>query len=341
MPQVITATARNRRWLRMVVCNLLLAVAIAILYIGVGFRTPWRQAAKAVATAFVFTMCIGALAAWALPRIAPAFWRRLRFPLNWIATAAAMVGFALAGGAMAVLVLMAIGLVPPADYWRWYVGTMRISIGASLAIGLFITALEVNRAQVAEATARAQLASLENRVQPHFLFNTLNSIASLTHEDAAGAERMTTQLAALLRSSLDADRAPLVTLGEELALVRSYLDIEKVRFGDRLRFAIDTAAVPTDVQVPRLAVQTLVENSVKYAVSPRREGATIRIRAEVANGRLLVEVGDDGPGFDGAALPEGHGLALLKARLALLFDRRASMTISREGGARVAIDLPC
>ena len=117
-------------------------------------------------------------------------------------------------------------------------------------------------------------------MQPHFLFNTLNSIAALIPRDPEGAERMTGQLASLMRSSLDSTASSLVPLEQELKIVRDYLDIERVRFGERLRFQIDADGVPGSVMVPRLSLQTLVENSVKYAVSPRREGATVTIRAK-------------------------------------------------------------
>jgi LytS/YehU family sensor histidine kinase len=188
--------------------------------------------------------------------------------------------------------------------------------------------------------AEAQLASLESRVHPHFLFNTLNSIAALIHEDPAGAERMTGQLALLLRSSLD-QQTPLVTLAEELRTVRNYLEIERVRFGDRLRYDVAADASFTDVHVPRLAVQTLVENSVKYAVLPRREGAVIVVRASALNGLVRVEVEDDGPGFDATTTPEGHGLTLVRERLARTIGEGAALHIDAQPGqTRVTIELP-
>jgi sensor histidine kinase YesM len=177
-------------------------------------------------------------------------------------------------------------------------------------------------------------------VQPHFLFNTLNSIAALIHDDPDGAERMTGQLAALLRSSLD-QQTPLVPLDEELRTVRNYLEIERVRFGDRLRYDIAADRTAGGARVPRLAVQTLVENSVKYAVSPRREGASIAVRASSNNGHVRVEVEDDGPGFDAAAAPDGHGLALVRERLARMPGEPGSLLIdARPGRTVVALDVP-
>ena len=177
-------------------------------------------------------------------------------------------------------------------------------------------------------------------MHPHFLFNTLNSIAALIHEDPAGAERMTGQLAALLRSSLD-QRTPLVPLAEELRTVRNYLEIERTRFGDRLRYDVSADHASADAQVPRLAVQTLVENCIKYAVSPRREGASIAVRAMANHGRVRVEVEDDGPGFDASAAQERHGLTLVRERLARTLGERASLEIdARAGRTRVIIDLP-
>ena len=193
------------------------------------------------------------------------------------------------------------------------------------------TSLELRTRQLEEERARklaleAQLASLESRVQPHFLFNTLNSIAALVHDDPAGAERMTNQLASLMRSTLDTVSTPMIPLDEELRVVRDYLQIEHVRFGDRLRFTLDAAPPAGSALVPRLSLQTLVENSVKFAVSPRREGASIAVRAGATNGRLRLEVEDDGPGFEATRVPEGHGIALLKARLAMAFGGRATLS---------------
>jgi LytS/YehU family sensor histidine kinase len=293
-----------------------------------------------------------------MPRVGPWIARRLGFPFNWMASAIVMAVLGLVGSVAAITALTAVGLVKPELFRDWFASSFRITIVMTLTIGLFIMAYETMRKRLDDATlalrtkerdeaearrlaAEAQLASIESRVQPHFLFNTLNSIAALVHDDPAGAERMTGQLASLLRSALDSTAQPLVPLDQELRVVRAYLDIERVRFGDRLHYDVDLGEGTASTIVPRMALQTLVENSVKYAVSTRREGGSIRVRANAADGRLRIDVEDDGPGFDPLNRPEGHGLALLNGRLAMLFGDRAALQIeSRPGHSRVTIELP-
>jgi two-component system sensor histidine kinase AlgZ len=240
----------------------------------------------------------------------------------------------------------------------WYPDTLKVSIYFTLAFGLAGAAVGEARARLAsttlalrtkerdEAEARrlateAQLASLEARVDPHFLFNTLNSIAALVRDRPGDAERVIEQLSSLMRSSLDRRTSSLVTLEEELTLVRSYLEIERVRFGERLRFRIESDPEPRAALVPRLSLQTLVENCVKYAVSPSREGAAVAVRVAADGGRLRISVEDDGPGFDSSHLPESHGLLLLKSRLAMTFGEQAAFRIdSKPGRTMVLLDLP-
>ena len=188
----------------------------------------------------------------------------------------------------------------------------------------------------------AQLASLESRVQPHFLFNTLNSIAALIHEDPKGAERMTGQLASLMRSSLDQQATPLVALDDELQTVRDYLAIEQVRFGERLRYRIDVDEPARRARIPRLSIQTLVEKQREIrGLPPSRQGASITITATASTSRppaptsFRISVEDDGPGFDPAVVTGGHGLALLKDRTALAVQsvgERHNQQLSRPHG---------
>jgi sensor histidine kinase YesM len=188
----------------------------------------------------------------------------------------------------------------------------------------------------------AQLAMLRYQLNPHFLFNTLNSISALIREDQAKAERTVQQLSALLRYSLDTHTSGLTRLGTELRIVTDYLEIEKTRFGDRLKFTIDVPGALEDLEVPPMAIQTLVENSIKHAISPSRAGGEIRIVARTVEDRFLVEVSDDGPGFAANDMKEGHGLDNLRERLAAVFAEDASLRIisGEEGGATVTLSLP-
>src|SRR6476660_471501 len=336
----MSESSRPRRfsrayWARVVAANVAAALAVTVFYSGVSLRTPPRQMLEAFAIAMLFSTIIGPTLGIVMPRVGPAVACRLSFPFDWLVLIATMVAIALAGSFTAILILAAIGYLHGAGIVAtWMAGSLKVSIAITLTFGIFLTVVESMRRQINEArmalrtkerdeaearrlAAEAQLASIESRVQPHFLFNTLNSIAALVHEDPAGAERMTTQLASLMRSSLDSTSKPLVPLEEELRVVSAYLAIEAVRFGSRLRYVIDVPAAARTVEVPRLAVQTIVENSVKYAVSPRREGGSIAVRADARNGRVEIAVEDDGPGFDPSAALPGHGLALVRERLAM------------------------
>jgi len=178
-------------------------------------------------------------------------------------------------------------------------------------------------------------------VRPHFLFNALNSAIALIPDDPQRAENLLVRLAGLLRFSLDT-AAAMVSLGDELGVVVDYLEIERVRFGDRLRYEIDVPDELRGAQVPAFAVQTVVENSVKYAVSTRKEGARITVRGRRAAGRLRLDITDDGPGFTGDIWQPGHGLDALRARLEALYGPAARLIapVDVGGGAGVAIELP-
>src|SRR3954451_7593027 len=299
-------------WARMAAINAAAALTVGFAFNGVTLQTPWRKALEIMGVGFLFSSIISSMCAITISAMAPTLFRKVRFPFNWTILVAVLVALSAIGSVLALLVLRAIGYVHSREeFVRYLFSTLKASAIITLVFGIFGTLIELmqvrlNDATVAlrtkerdEAEARriaveAQLASIESRVQTHFLFNTLNSIAALVHDDPAGAEKMTGQLAALLRSALDSTATPLVPLEQELEVVRAYLDIERVRFGDRLRYDVRLGDGTSNAAVPRMALQTLVENSVKYAVSPRREGAAIHVRAEASDGRVRISVEDDG-----------------------------------------------
>jgi LytS/YehU family sensor histidine kinase len=169
----------------------------------------------------------------------------------------------------------------------------------------------------------------------------LNTISSLIPEDPRLAECLVGKLATVLRLSLDSNQERIGSVERELRIVRDYLEIERARFGSRLRFRIDVPPELLSIGLPALSLQTLVENSVKYAVGARFEGAEIRVAAVARNSSVFFEVSDDGPGFTAEAILPGHGLDNLQSRLVALFGPAGRLEISRKGRfAAVSFSVP-
>ncbi|WP_432787819.1 sensor histidine kinase [Novosphingobium rhizosphaerae] len=212
-------------------------------------------------------------------------------------------------------------------------------------------AAEWREGEYRRAAKAAELRSLRYQVNPHFLFNTLNSLSALVMVGRAEeAERMIQTISSFYRHSLAADPTADVTLADEIALQRHYLAIEGVRFPERLRVEFD---VPDDVAqacVPGMILQPLVENSIKYAVSATTRPVTISIRARMSGGLLVLTVADDGPGLDGhgaepAGIPAGGtgiGLANVRSRLAARFGAQARVESAPlpAGGYATVLTLP-
>ena len=212
--------------------------------------------------------------------IVPQVWMRTgELPqwVHWCVRAVSMFAACVAGSLIAGLFFVALRWQLMSDYWPQFQGSLKLAaflaIAAGLTIGIYsalrerleettlqLRTKELERERALKLATEAQLASLESRIHPHFLFNTLNSISSLIPEDPARAERLVGQMAALLRFSLDANQSGLVPLASELKIVADYLEIERARFGDRLRYQIDVPADLNESRIPPLSLQTLVEN---------------------------------------------------------------------------------
>jgi hypothetical protein len=188
---------------------------------------------------------------------------------------------------------------------------------------------------------QAQNQALRMQIQPHFLFNTLHSISTLMHSDVEAADRMITRLGDLLRTSLDQSRQQELPLGQELAFLGAYLEIEGIRFQDRLRVAVEVPAALRDAMVPTFILQPLVENALKHGLSRRKRGCTVAIRAREENGALLLEVEDDGEGPP-SSYQEGVGLRSVRERLSLLHGGQGVFTFhgSPGQGALAALRMP-
>lgn len=204
---------------------------------------------------------------------------------------------------------------------------------------------ELDTARLEADLAQAQLRAMQMQLQPHFLFNTLHGIAMLTDTDPAAAESMAVKLAELLRATLRLRDVPEVALRTELELLRAYLEIEEVRFGDRLVVTFTVPEDLLDVPVPSFLLQPIVENAVRHGVAPRVEAGHIHIAAAPERHSLVLTVEDDGPGFgaDPFAIA-GVGLSATRDRLALRYGAAGSIQCEARradaSGARVAIRIP-
>ena len=200
-------------------------------------------------------------------------------------------------------------------------------------------------ARLREEAARAELAALQARINPHFFFNTLNTITAMLEEDVRKAEELLETFANLFRYAFDvADAAP-VPLGDEIAFTRDYLRIERARFGDRLQVAWHVDPRSLAVRVPGLILQPLLENAVGHGLAPRARGGRIDVSAAMDGSRLEIDVVDDGVGLSDTGerlIRDGHGLGTVARRLEARYGRRAALDLSSApgGGARARLSLP-
>jgi two-component system LytT family sensor kinase len=202
---------------------------------------------------------------------------------------------------------------------------------------------ETQMARLAEQLTTARLSALQAQLNPHFLFNSLNTVAVLVRAgDGAAAARVIEQLSEVLRATLGSSTAAEHTLGEELTLVRQYLDVEQARFSDRLQPLIHGGPTLLSAAVPRFAVQHLVENAVRHGIARRSDAERVEVHALRRGDRLEISVIDDGAGLHGDIEPPGHGIANTRERLRTLYGNRASLTVARrpEGGAIAVLTLP-
>jgi two-component system sensor histidine kinase AlgZ len=264
--------------------------------------------------------------------------RRTLSLLRPAARATALVALGAAMALVATWPLVTVGLIE-ASPLRW---AALGAVGAAFALPLALW-LETRERQRRPADAGAQLAELQSRIRPHFLFNTLNTAIALVRSDPARAEGVLEHLAELFRAALEAPGGNArTTLADELALARRYLEIEALRFGERLQveWQIDPAAGAAPL--PPLALQPLLENAVRHGIEAVEGGGTVRVRTRVRLGRAEIII--DNPLPTTAAVSAGHGLALsnVRERLRLLHDLDASFEAGPRDGrwfVRIAVPL--
>ncbi|MBP6898825.1 MAG: sensor histidine kinase [Burkholderiaceae bacterium] len=250
---------------------------------------------------------------------------------------------------------VSLGEYLPSLAFLWIIASLVIKITYKRQIQAEAQAAQAVETAEAESLRRqvveARMAAMQAQIEPHFLFNTLASIDHLIEVDPQRASQMQKNLIALLRASMPTMRetgrmdgnGSGRDLGRELAVIRPYLEILKVRMEERLTTAIDVPDGLLSAEFPAMMVQTLVENAIKHGLEPKPEGGHLSVKAEIVHGKLAITVADTGLGFGRAATAgTGVGLANIRERLQLLYGARGSLTITENpgGGTRVTISVP-
>jgi LytS/YehU family sensor histidine kinase len=279
-------------------------------------------------------------------------WRQT--PLKAIGVHAAVAVIALTLWAATQVGLMRLFVGP--DFWRLvYEDTWMFQLliagttyAAGIGLGLIVQGFEREQlrrqreGQLEIVAREAELQAIKAQLQPHFLLNSLNSVLALIRHDPAAAEQMLGRLASLLHGVFDRLDQQFVPLAPELDMLRDYLEVERMRFDDRLRFDIRLDSNAGAVLVPPLLLQPLVENAVKHGIEPHTRPGTITIDAWLTNGRLQIAIADTGAGPDGAtAVGTGRGIELTRRRLDSVYGKDAELRMARvSSGFRVSLDLP-
>lgn len=313
-------------------CGMLLSLPLRYLY-----RFFWNRA--------IWIQSLGLLGGSALVGY---LWIKLRsyIFMGWIENASEMAAYSEKLGDAAAEI-----------YWKMqfvesYVGAITVILTWSalyFAIKSYRVFQDVRESALKSAAMahEAQLKMLRYQLNPHFLFNTLNAISTLILEkNTELANRMVTKLSNFLRYSLDNDPMQKITLEQEMQALQLYLDIEKVRFEERLSLQVDIEEAARDALIPSLLLQPLVENAIKYGIARAEGGGHLKISARVFAGDLLMEVSDDGPGCElvNGKIPDAKGVGLrnTRERLATLYGSEHSIKLSQTDphGLTICIRIP-
>jgi two-component system sensor histidine kinase AlgZ len=346
---------RRSAWVPMTV-----SVLLTLLMLAFGRTTRLDRVAVVFLTNTIVAFAIGTAVMFGFAMILP----RIRkpgqpLPLRLLLEGLAILAATVVGTEIAVRTIAVV--VPSANFVR--IEALKVALPITFTATIVTIALDrakegraqaTERSEIAEQERlRAELVALKARVQPHFLFNSLNTVASLIEEDPKAAERAVLELAALFRYTLDASAAASVPLRQEVEAIRRYLRFEQLRFEERLTVEVEIAPEAEEVRVPPLLLQPLVENAVVHGVSTRKEGGRVRVTARIAGDAVEIAIDDDGPGpraegdatsieSDGPRTGSGTAVRDLTRRLALSYDGAAKLETGRGalGGYSARLVLP-
>ena len=334
-----------------------IVVIIATTVAATGGTLTWRR----ITEISTFTVVIG-YTQHLLYTVVIKFCRRKRRFAPWLMHPVMMgLAFPLLGIFVASNIAMTImsgggRLFSFADGWREFVFASIIAVGAGWAIWESIEAsrrreierreraeLEASAARSDKERATAELKALRAQVEPHFLYNTLANVVSLIEVEPATAKHMTERLIGYLRHTLDASRRDHATVGDELSIIADYLEILRLRMGERLAYVIEATDAVRALPLSPMLLQPLVENAVKHGLEPNINGGQISIAATMRDGSLHISIDDTGLGFGVVAdtAGSGSGLANLRARLKAQYGDGAKLTIEQPKiGTRISLTIP-
>jgi two-component system sensor histidine kinase AlgZ len=304
----------------------------------------WQKPMLALAlSALVGTACV-LLIRYAVEKPLSLWMRRRQIHVGWITLVAALASVVILLSFCGLLIV-AFGLPTSGDE------ALRSMAGVSGFVGFTVLGAtsidgllrsQHNRQQTLAAQSQAR--ALESQINPHFFFNTLNTINALIPEDPDAAQRSVRQLAELFRYSLQHDGEAIIPLAREIAFVQQYLEIEKARFGNRLRFTLPDPDRLHGLQVPRLTLQPLVENAIRHGIAPRLDGGDVTVGLDLQPHRYLLEITNP---VDGRLPPEasffqkGHALHMVRERLRLLYGGKAALrVVPATGHVTVQVEVP-
>ncbi len=199
---------------------------------------------------------------------------------------------------------------------------------------------EINEQRLLQLKIRAELEALRAKINPHFLFNTINSISGLIHEDPDKADEILQKLSHLFRYTLAASNQEFTKLEEEMLIIEEYLEIEKIRLQDRLTYQIEMDENLSALMIPGMLLQPLVENSVKHGIATNKDGGHIEIRCQQMKRKCEIEIVDTGKGFNKSSDGNGFGLRSVKDRLTLYYGQEYELKIFQKNGTHIKIVLP-
>lgn len=325
------------------VFNTVIAFILTAVGYGDGFRVN-----------LIFSQCMG-LSICATMIGALHFGRAVTGPAQWLLASGALLGGATFGLLTGSLVT-AKGFLLTSGSYRDTAGVLIISVLFGIAASYFFFSREqmarsrsrlqeerIQRLTIEKQMAETHLKMLQAQIEPHFLYNTLANILSLMETDIGQARAMLTDLSRYLRATLVRTRQTHTTIGQEMAVVQSYVDIYRRRMGKRLQCRV---VVPEHLQshrFPPLVVQPLVENAIRHGIEPLIEGGEISVRVEQVKDKLQVLVMDSGRGISGGSHPDGGlGLANIRERLEAIYGRRARLILeeNRPSGIKATIEVP-